>query len=185
MTKHEFVQSNECEERRHEKRQILRRRRIHWRCHSRKSQRRNLEPSRALPYTVQRVRSYHRHPRWLTAKSRLTRGHRVRSLSKSALASRNIRPTQLPRLRRLPSASPRGWFALRLRRRSNRSEAGGMIKCKTCCDVPTRRPLERPCACGEHYQQETIAFHADGHRGTASAHGVSFHEKGQQNEQRI
>lgn len=75
---------------------------------------------------------------------------------------------------------------MRLRRRSTHSKAGGMIKCKSCYDVPTRRPLERPCACGERYQQEVIAFHADGHRGTASAHGVSFHErKGQQNEQRI
>ena len=48
-----------------------------------------------------------------------------------------------------------------------------MIKCMKCLDLPTRRPVSRPCECGERWSAEQIRFAADGNHGTASAHGES------------
>ncbi len=48
-----------------------------------------------------------------------------------------------------------------------------MKRCKTCYGIPTRRPLDRPCECGERWSAERIRFAADGNHGTASAHGES------------
>lgn len=37
-------------------------------------------------------------------------------------------------------------------------EADEEMICRKCCDLPHRRPLDKPCKCGEVYAPEGIAF---------------------------